>query len=268
VRFRTAGVDLASQDAGTGLAEIEWLCCDGGMPADGRAATGGSRTTARVLDVSLHGSNERIVELGGRVALLGLDSPLGWPAPFHSLLAAQLTGKVDPEAVLAAMRDKSLTHRVTDHEVRRLTGLWPLSVSADKIAYPAMRAAALLAMIGRAGQPVCRSGIGSAVVECYPAAALRRWDLRMVGAKKAGGVTADLFGRLRVATPWLSWDPGVIDLCGRSHDALDAVIVALVAGACVFGRTEAPRPDQLTSAAVEGWIHLPDEDFLTRPGPA
>ncbi|GAA1995790.1 DUF429 domain-containing protein [Nakamurella flavida] len=254
--FRTGGVDLASQDAGTGLAEIDWRIDDLGA------------VTAQVQAVALRGTNERIVELAGRVELLGIDSPLGWPVAFQDLLTAQRTGTVEPETVLAAMREKRLTHRLTDHEVHRLTKLWPLSVSADLIAYPAMRAATLLAMIERAGHPLSRSGIGSVVVECYPAAALRQWGLKMIGAKKRDGVTADLFARLQAATPWLTWEPAVVELCARSHDALDAVIVALVAGAAVLGRTRPPRPGQLAAAAIEGWVHLPDEDFLARPEPA
>ena len=254
MHFRTGGVDLASQDAGTGLAEIDWQRDDLGT------------VTARVEAVSLRGSNDRIVELTGRVALLGVDSPLGWPVAFQDLLTAQRSGAVEPGAVLGAMREKRLTHRATDHHVHRLTRLWPLSVSADLIAYPAMRAAVLLAMIERAGHPVCRTGIDSAVAECYPAAALKRWGLTMIGAKKKDGVTADLFARLQAATPWLTWDPGVVELCGRSHDALDAVIVALVAGAAVLRRTVVPGPGEVDLAALEGWIHLPDPDFLTRPG--
>jgi len=65
-------------------------------------------------------------------------------------------------------------------------------------------------------------------------------------------------------TPWLDWSSFAAE-CARDHDALDAVVCALVAGAVVLGRTELPGPDDMALADEEGWIHLPDDGFLAVP---
>ena len=64
--------------------------------------------------------------------------------------------------------------------------------------------------------------------------------------------------------PWLDLGPAAA-LCGRSADALDAVLAAIVAGAVHLDRTIGPETDELPSAEEEGWIHLPDPDFLADP---
>ncbi|WP_433185959.1 DUF429 domain-containing protein [Actinoallomurus sp. CA-150999] len=71
---------------------------------------------------------------------------------------------------------RNLALRLTDRVVHDRTGLTPLSVSADRIGHAALRLAALLARLARAGRPVDRSGTG-VVVEVYPAASLRLWGL-------------------------------------------------------------------------------------------
>jgi hypothetical protein len=70
-------------------------------------------------------------------------------------------------------------------------GQLPLSVSTDRIAYPAMRIARLLGAV--AGEPVDRTGAGR-IVEGYPAAALRVWGLphpRVQGCSRQGAARAD-----------------------------------------------------------------------------
>ena len=69
---------------------------------------------------------------------------------------------------------------------------------------------------------------------------------------------------LVAGTPWLDWS-SFEAACARDHDVLDAVVCALVAGAVVLGRTALPGPDEASLADEEGWIHLPDGDFLTDP---
>lgn len=45
--------------------------------------------------------------------------------------------------------------------------------------------------------------------------------------------------------------------CRRSDDAFDAVICALVAGAAALDKTRGPKPEDLSEARREGWIHVP-----------
>lgn len=75
---------------------------------------------------------------------------------------------------------RTLAYRETDREASRLTGRWPLSVSTDRLGLTAMRCAGLLARIAQSGIEVDRSGAG-AVVEVYPGASLRLWQLPTAG---------------------------------------------------------------------------------------
>src|SRR5262249_19256695 len=71
---------------------------------------------------------------------------------------------------------KELQFRATDRFVYERTKRWPLSVSSDRIAIPAMRAAALFTRLAEKADSVARDGSGK-VVEVYPAVALRIWGL-------------------------------------------------------------------------------------------
>jgi len=200
--------------------------------------------------------------------VLGIDCPVGWPRQFTDLLIAARAGKVPPDTAGDAAGKQALAFRRTDLAVHAVTGRWPLSVSADRIAYPAMRCAGLLARLAATGQQVRRSGIDSLVAEVYPAAALRIWGLATASYKAAGATISDsrsgLVDALMNQTGWLNWGDWRF-LCLESHDALDAVVCSIVAGAVQLGRTTGPTDDEVAVAEEEGWIHLPDRDFLTRP---
>jgi hypothetical protein len=88
-----------------------------------------------------------------------------------------------------------------DAMVRAETGLIPLSVSADRIAHAAFRAALLLTRLAESGTPVDRTGEGP-VAEIYPAACLRRWGLTHRGYKRGDG-HGFLVDHLLAAAPWL-----------------------------------------------------------------
>jgi hypothetical protein len=62
-------------------------------------------------------------------------------------------------------------------------------VAADRIGHAAMRCAALLAELADNGQPVDRVGTG-VVVEVYPAASMRRWDITSTGYQGSNGKAA------------------------------------------------------------------------------
>jgi predicted RNase H-like nuclease len=147
----------------------------------------------------------------------------------------------------------------------RRTDLWawrqlgfppPLSVSTDRIALPAMRAASLLS-----GLPDRVALDGSdVVVEAYPAAALRRWGHPSRGYKGTKGSEArgSLVRGLLVETEaWLHLSDEQVNRCLSSDDAFDALVAALVARAATLSMVE-PIPDEDRVAATrEGWIAIP-----------
>ena len=208
--------------------------------------------------------NDEIVAAAGRVAMVGIDCPLGWPRPFVDLPIAARADAVPPDAARDAATKQTLAFRRTDVVVHESTGRWPLSVAADRIAYPALRCTGLLARLRDHGHPVRRSGIDSVVAEVYPAAALRAWRQPTAGYKTDPVKREALVASLVAGTPWLDWS-SFDAACSRDHDALDAVVCALVAGAVVLGRTVPPGADELDLADEEGWIHLPDGSFLADP---
>jgi hypothetical protein len=120
-----------------------------------------------------------------------------------------------------------------------------------------MRCAGLLAKLGSAGRPVDRDGSGT-VAEVYPAASLKQWGLPYRGYKqpRSPGALPELATALQTAAPWLETGPHD-RLCHTSHDALDAVIVALTARAAALDLTLRPDPELQSPASREGWIALP-----------
>jgi predicted nuclease with RNAse H fold len=238
---RTVGVDLAAEPKRTAVATVDWSA--------GRAALASGVVGQTDDDV--------IAAMTG-AQRVGLDCPIGWPEPFVEFLLAHRQGERLTATDLAGRR--RLAFRETDRVVTALTGLRPLSVSADRIGHAAMRAAGLLARLAAEGQPVDRSGAGL-VIESYPAAALRQWGLGYRGYKRGDdaslGVLVDaLCGRLG------GLDLGDYDgLCRSSHDAFDAVICALIARAAALGLVCRPSEEQVALARVEGWIAVPTCDL-------
>ena len=250
--FRTAGVDLASQDRFTAVAVIRW-----------------TEGLAVLESATLGVGTDEILATAADVRLIGIDCPLGWPRRFTDLLiASRLSGAAGWSVPADVGADdesrRGLAYRLTDHDVHERTGRWPLSVSADRIAYPAMRCAGLLAGLAAQGQPVARSGIDSVVAEVYPAAALRSWRCATAGYKTDPDARSALVRELTARAGWLDLGQFAA-LCNASADVLDAVVCALVAGAVVCGRTGRPPSEHLEPADEEGWIHLPHADFLEAP---
>jgi predicted nuclease with RNAse H fold len=235
----TLGVDLASQAKKTVAAVIRWGADRATVELHPRADDATILTLARAAEVS------------------GVDAPFGWPRPFVDFLAedgvARARRRWDN-----AYRD-ALTYRRTDAFVRSVTGSLPLSVSADRIAYVAMRCGLLLAQLGVTD----RSGDGR-VFEVYPGAALGQWGLRKgdEGSYKQGakgeGARRTILERLVQACPWLELSAEQRSACVASDDVLDALLAALNARAAQLGRTLAPATDEDRELArVEGWIALP-----------
>jgi len=184
---------------------------------------------------------------------VAIDAPFGWPVPFLDAMRAQRDRTAWPVPPGEHGRRAPLERRATDRWVAQRTGKVPLSVSTDRIAYCAMRCAALLTALGERD----RTGRGRCV-EVYPAAALQLWGLddgrtsykRGAGAPAARAAIAE---RLASAVDLAAHR----DACAACDDVLDAVVCALVARAAADGLTDAPPPEHAEDAAVEGWIHLP-----------
>jgi predicted nuclease with RNAse H fold len=234
----TAGVDLAAEPAGTAVASIRW-----------------EPSAATVSALSAGADDEALLAAVSGADKAGIDCPFGWPDAFVAFLAEHQRGHiVAPQDIAGRAWRRHLANRVTDLAVRQRTGLVPLSVAADRIGYPAMRCAGLLAALARRGLPVERDGTGL-VVEVYPAAALHGWGLPHRGYK-GGGNLSGLVDRLAAAAPWLNLGR-YADVCRASHDAFDAVVAALIARAAALGRVTRPDATQAGAAATEGWIALP-----------
>ena len=246
----TVGVDLAAEPAGTAIAWIEW-----------------SAAGAVVSDLTSPATDDTVVAAIGQADKAGIDCPLGWPAEFVAFVQAHQTGNLAvPDGIAGRDWRRRLAYRHTDLAVYEQTRLLPLSVSADRIGHTAMRCAAILAQLAPPGRPVDRRGTGT-VVEVYPAATLKIWNLPHRGYKRPPnrGALAKLVDALLQAAPWLSLGPHELT-CRHSDHALDAVIAALAARAAQLGLVTQPDRHQTKYASTEGWIAVPTAPLQGLPG--
>jgi hypothetical protein len=247
---RTLGVDLASSDERTACAVLAW--------AGGRAALVALEhgLAPRADRAAPSPGDLRILALAEGAQAIGIDAPFGWPAPFHALLAG-----ARPAAWSDERRD-ALRFRRTDFAVRRLGGFWPLSVSSDLVALPALRCQGLLAALG-----VVDRATNGRIFEVYPRLGLTRWGLDRTGTgykgKEGRARREEIVASLTARCPWLALGPHAATLCAEDH-ALDALLAALLAHAAACGLVE-PIPDEdLAFARTEGWIAVPAEGSLDR----
>jgi hypothetical protein len=241
----TAGVDLSSQVAHTACCVIDW---------SGRRGT--------VTTLSLGVADTDIVQLVGEVEKLGIDVPLGWPIPFaEAVMHHSLTGRWPSD----------YSHADTTALRLRRTDLWawkqlgfppPLSVSTDRIALPAMRAAVLFSSLPDL-LPLDGSGV---VTEAYPAAALRRWGHPSRGYKGKSNSEArrTLVQGFLAEAEWLHVNDEQLNHCLSSDDAFDALIAALVARAAALALVEPIPEEDHVAARREGWIAIPVSGSLPK----
>jgi predicted nuclease with RNAse H fold len=240
---KTLGVDLAAATKKTAAAVIEWR--------------GGS---ARLVHLGLDVSDQDIVDLFRAADMTGIDCPVGWPDALVPFLTGHSTFDAGPVLAHDGIEGRRLlAYRDTDRFVTARTGLIPLSVSADRLAHPAMRCAVIQAKIAAHHGPQLRDGSGR-LAEVYPAASLKIWGLNARGYKGRGSSEAGrlsvLLGNLREQAPWLDLD-GQEDRLAASDDMFDAVVASLTARAVALGRTAGPDDTHSKAARTEGWIHLP-----------
>lgn len=251
--FTTVGVDLASQPPNTAVCVINWSPESAVVTALASGSFGG-----RLLDdVTLLS----IMENADKVAI---DAPFGWPEPFtRAINSAPGEWPLDPDETRAP-----LERRTTDVLVWDRTRKTPLSVTTDRIAYCAMRCAALLGVLNSP-----RDGTGRAV-EAYPDAALRCWLPTLFTGpiqsyKTKNNALARQRRELLVAALIEQLGDGFeITESQRaaiafSDDCLDALVCALLARAAAINRTVLPStPEHQALARIEGWIHLPEPSSL------
>lgn len=273
---RVAGVDLAAEASGTALAVLRVDAGSGepgqgepgqGEPGEGEPGQGepgqrepgaGESGTVVLEHLRLGVDDATLLAETCDAPLIGIDCAFGWPVDFVDFVARQAGGArltSDDTGDLAWRR--RLAHRETDRVVTERTGARPLSVATDRLGMTALRCAVLLDRLAGDGRVVDRSGeLPSAVVEVYPAMALRVWGLTRPGYKVSADARTALIADLRRAAPWLELGPHE-PLMQSSADALDAVLAALVALAHRVGASIPPEPAQRQRARVEGWIAIP-----------
>lgn len=237
--MRTIGVDLSTSSARTALATIEWFA-----------------ESAVVTELVVGVPDEPIIRRAATGAAVGLDSPLGWPDAFVEFVREQQGGTLVeiPEQHQPAWR-RSLAYRATDDAVREILGLVPLSVSTDRLGLVAMRAAALMAGILGEHQPLDRSG-RAPVIEIYPAASLRAWELPAKGYKTDPDARRHVLRVITERAPWLDLGAHAEPAVEVDH-AFDALIAALSVRAWSVGRYWAPPARLAERARREGWIVIP-----------
>lgn len=239
----TLGVDLAAATKKTAAAVIEW-----------------KNGAARLAHLDLDVDDDEVVRLFGAADMAGIDCPVGWPDAFLPFIAAHLAGEPHPVLDYDGIEGRRLlAYRDTDRFVTARTGLIPLSVSADRLAHPAMRCAVIQAKIAGGHGAQARDGSGR-LAEVYPAASLKSWGLLARGYKGRGGTETQRLGELldglRQAAPWLDL-AGHEDRLAGSDDMFDALVASLTARAVAIGATIRPDAAHAKAALTEGWIHLP-----------
>ena len=254
----TLGIDLASQPKNTAICWVGWRSGqatvaallkgvdeDGGDPLD-------DELLMRAMREPWHG-----LPTPSKIAV---DAPLGWPVDFVRGVSGPSGWPVGPDG-----DRRRLERRATDHWIHHTTGKQPLSVTTDRIAYAAMRAAGLLSEYSATtGAETDRTGMIGAICEAYPDPAIRRfglWPVDVAARESAEGqarpLRERLVARLASAAPGLEISPAHRRVCVDSDDCLDALICALVARAAERGVTEPPPKEIAVEARSEGWIHVP-----------
>lgn len=230
-----AGVDVASQTAQTGLAVLS---------ADD--------STLRVEKLDVGVDDRTIIEAVRQSVKTGVDVPLGWPERFVDLVSAHHVGQ--PQQC-ADWRTEAVL-RLTDRVLKDDFGLRPLSVSTDRIAYPALRWSGIEAQLQLMGIGTARDGSGR-ICEVYPAGFLFQHRLKHPGYKGASNaqVREVILGSLRLV---MSREQA--DLCVADDNALDAVLTALSAHSVVTGKAYGPPEDRRQAVLREGWIWMPFAD--------
>lgn len=239
--MRTVGVDLAAEPVNTAIAVIEW-----------------QRAGARVAAVTIPADDDAVLHHVDGADKVGIDCPLGWPDHFVEFLCAHRDKAVVlPDVLSSTEWRRTLAYRRTDEHVRSSLQITPLSVATDRIGVTAMRAARLQVLLSGHGYLIDRAGT-ELIVEVYPAAGLKHWNLPHSRYKGQAGRASlnTVVDQLQDTAPWLELGEAE-QVCRHRDHALDAVVAALLARAAALGLTTPPPAEDHAAARTEGWIALP-----------
>lgn len=276
----TFGIDLASRPANTAVCVIAWNEGNAEVRALARSTWNGTALHDKLLSTASRGlwglDGDGGWGAAGGPVKVAIDAPFGWPEPFTEALAAHRRMAPWPEAIDNSR--ERFERRETDRFVHTRAKKLPLSVSTDRIAYPAMRCATILSDLSCHVDAayLTRDGRGL-VAEVYPDAALRlwlpeAWVLAREDSYKGSSPSART-RRMRLTSALLeclgerfSISEAQRELCEASDDCLDALICALMARAVYKEETLVPESrEQQRLAEVEGWIHLPTRPLAEAP---
>ena len=186
------------------------------------------------------------------VALLAVDSPLGWPAAMGNALGQHTAGAP------IGISSNDLFRRRTDEVVRNAIGKNPLEVGADRIARTAVSALSVIdelallcdRKIALAWTETLSSGIYS--IEVYPAGTLRSYEGSAPGSGDSVSRKKALLTEM-INEGRLSLCPGPLEAIDNEH-ALDSVFCAIAAMDFLEGQVIHPKSDEEARGRKEGWI--------------
>lgn len=235
----SAGIDLSAEPKGTALALLEF-----------------NNKKAKLVLLEQGLEDQDLIDKTINADKIGIDCALGWPIKFFEFLRDHQD--LENQTLIDGGIDfrRTLAYRETDREIHRLTGRWPLSVSTDRLALTAIRAAGLLSKYQASGVAIDRSGEGK-LVEVYPGATLRNWSLETKSYRVDSQARQLLLVELLARAPWLELGEHKEQML-ESTDCFDAVIAALATRAAYKGQFQKPSKEQAKTARVEGWIALPN----------
>lgn len=233
-----AGIDFAAAIDRTAIVELEW-------ESDGILISG----------VRVGADDSAVGDAMDRAEAAGVDVPFGWPDGFVDAIVGHRQHEFVVPVDSGREWRRPLTYRLTDLDVVDRLGIYPLSVSADRIGHAALRWAAIAARSAESGRPIARDG-ASGVFEVYPAASLRTWQLgpTTYKGKSRDGARSALLDQIAgelVSLRWGGWRGVLVS----NDDAFDAFVCALTARAAQRGDSMPPK--DVDAARREGWIHLP-----------
>lgn len=192
-------------------------------------------------------------------ALIGLDAPLGWPAPLGETLSWHQAGAPFGSPLLP---DDRMFSRATDLDIRTRFGKRPLEVGADRIARTARAALRVLGDLEqRRGNVVplgWKPGIpdGVEALEVYPAATLAAHRVASKGYRQLPAARKKV---LRALASQLVLPKGLDRTLAANPHALDAVLCVLAAADYLRGLAVPPSIEQTMLSRREGWIWVRPE---------